>query len=99
MKVHDIIRVADEIRPNVIDTKKKERWIRTLDDQLKRIFCPACSEDESFIPSPPDELFLYYLILHIDLEEYDAKSFEYIARLFHHEYQKYASDYLRSYKA
>ena len=79
-----------------IDPVTKELWVRTLDYHIRRNFGVESNEEELFVQSPADDLYIYYLVMRIDLEHGDQRMYYYSSRLFRYAYQKFASCYVKT---
>ena len=112
MTVSEAIRRADLTRPNELEPELKAGWLSALDGMLRRDVIAACQgeapslqqyllpeeETELLVPFPDDELYVFYLLMRIDLENGELERYNNDLRLYAQALQGWAGAYVRSHR-
>jgi hypothetical protein len=109
----EAVRRADLTRPNELEPELKTGWLCALDGTLRREVLLACEgevpperrpEDlvpetaELLVPFPDDELYVFYLVMRIDLENGELERYNNDAALFRSALQTWAAARRRSHR-
>lgn len=106
MKIREVIKIADDLKPNAFDEELKLQWLKEIETQIFKeiilthenpIEMTDFSDDQSELiaPRPYDNLYVSFLCAKIDLYNNEQDRYNNQAILFNGEYQAYANWYNR----
>ena len=112
MTILEAITRADQLRPNDLSPAVKLRWLSTLDGQIHaELLQPPAAGGEPFrgydgdtelqstallVPFPYDELYLFYLLMRLDLEHGELDRYNSDAAQFNRLWQSCSAHYCRT---
>lgn len=93
MTIMEAIEQADKEKPNTIDTATKERWISTLEGQIRRGLKIDHDAEASVLSvrEPHDVMYIKYLIMRICLENGELDNYNKAAAVFHRLWMEFAA--------
>ena len=103
MTINEVIRITDEIRPNIISERLKYDWVSHLDGRIAReIFnCDGQMYKEGedgdtilLVPFPFDDIYAAFVSAQIDLCNNDIEIYNNDISVFNTRYNKFAKDYI-----
>ncbi len=113
MTVSEAISRADLTRPNELEPELKLAWLSALDGVLRREVLLPCEgevpperryealdpdETELLVPFPDDELYVFYLVMRIDLENGELERYNNDVRLYEQALQTWAAAHRRAHR-
>ena len=113
MTAAEAIARADLTRPNELEPELKLAWLCALDETLRREVMLRCEGEvpparrpgdldpegtELLVGFPDDELYVYYLVLRIDLENGELERYNNDVRLYEQARQSWAAAYCRAHR-
>jgi hypothetical protein len=104
MNVIEAIGKIDDLKPNTYSNMEKTDWLTTLDRLVKREIIDVClpgndvavptyteadTMTELLVPSPYDEIYIYWLEGKIDYYNHEYSAYNNAAELFNNLFQTY----------
>lgn len=108
MRLHEVIKNADNLKPNVFSNEVKTAWINEIEGtvQLEVLLLNIVdvkqydySQDVELIVAPPhDKLYLYYLLAMIDFAHGEYSNYSNTMEMFNQKYKEYQRWYAMRYR-
>lgn len=102
MTIKEVIRRADELRPNSIEEETKSAWICALDGDVaelmgvKREKDPFPDDRQLLMPPPDEDVYVFYLMAMIDTANRDSTLYANDTVLFNSAYGDARARYRRN---
>lgn len=102
MTIKEVIKRADELRPNAIEEEIKAAWVWTLDGDIANMMGtkhpadPFPQDAELLASHPHDEMYIFYLMAMIDTANRDSTLYANDSLLFNSAYGEAKASWRRA---
>ena len=102
MTIKEVIKKADELRPNAIEEETKAMWVWTLDGDIANMMGtkhpanPFPQDGDLLMAHPYDEVYIFYLMAMIDTANRDSTLYANDSVLFNSTYGEAKASWRRA---